>query len=99
MIPVSIAKAVTTAGTRVPLSATSLMVTRFTVQALFGNTGRIYVGGSTVASTNGISLDAKQMLAVDPQKKGPSEKTDLANWYIDSSVNLEGVSIMYFIEE
>lgn len=89
----------TTAGNRVPLSATPLLVTRFTLQANQANTGRILLGGSTVAAANGISLDAKQIFNFDPQQKGPSEKTDLANWFIDSTVNAEGVTILYFVEE
>lgn len=73
---------VTTAGTRVQL-ATNTCVS-ITIKALASNTGTIYVGNSTVSSTNGYQLAA-----------GDSISADISNtnkFYIDSSVNGEGVT-------
>lgn len=74
---------VTTAGTRVVLAA-SQAVKSVTIKALQTNTGIIYVGSSTVSSTNGFQLYA-----------GDSVSLDIANLNtvnIDSSVNGEGVT-------
>lgn len=74
---------VTTAGTRVVL-ASSTTIKSVTVKALSTNTGLIYVGNSTVSSSNGFQLSA-----------GDSISMDIANLNtvnIDSSVNGEGVT-------
>lgn len=76
---------VTTAGTRVPLAASTTCVS-VTIKALATNTGIIYVGSSTVASSNGFELAA-----------GDSVSLDIANLNtvnIDSSVNGQGVSYL-----
>ena len=73
---------VTTAGTRVQMPTFACQ--SVTVKALVANTGLIYIGGSTVSSTNGFQLSA-----------GDSVSMDISNvnvLYIDSSVNGEGVS-------
>lgn len=76
---------VTTAGTRVQLNAgTPLAVKRgVVILAKGGNTGIIYVGGSNVDSSNGIGLTAGESFSIDID--------DIAEVYIDSSVNGEGV--------
>jgi hypothetical protein len=74
---------VTTAGTRVVL-ASSQAVKSVAIKALTTNTGIIYVGSSTVSSTNGFQLAA-----------GDTVNLDIANLNtvnIDSSVNGEGVT-------
>ena len=76
---------VTTAGTRVTLAG-STACRGVTIKALSTNTGFIYVGNATVASTNGFQLRA-----------GESCSLDIANLItvnIDSSVNGEGVSYL-----
>lgn len=76
---------VTTAGTRVAL-ASSQAVQSVTIKALTTNTGIIYVGNSSVSSTNGFQLSA-----------GDSVSMDIANLNtvnIDSSVNGEGVTYL-----
>lgn len=99
MVPLTLTRAVTTAGTRVRISATDLYVSRFSVQAEHDNTGRIFLGGVAVAAANGISLDAKVTYTFDPVAKNPSEKTNLRDWHIDASVNTDGVMVLYFTEE
>lgn len=78
-------KTVTTAGSRVAL-ATTTAIKSVTVKALASNTGLIYVGDSTVSSTNGFQLSAGETVSMDI--------ADLATVYIDSAVSLEGVSYL-----
>lgn len=75
---------VTTAGTRVALTTTQALVSGVTVKAKSTNTGIIYVGNSTVSSSNGFRLSASAEIFL--------EIADLATVYLDASVNGEGVS-------
>lgn len=80
-------QSVTTAGTRVQLSGSSVPCKRVHIQAKVGNTGSIYVGGVTIAAGRGTELfpTASITLNID----------DLDNVYLDSSVNGEGVTYTY----
>lgn len=75
-------KAVATAGTRVALASTQA-VRSVVIKALYSNTGTIYVGNASVASTNGIELLAGDSVSLDI--------ADLATVNLDCSVNGEGV--------
>lgn len=77
---------VTTAGTAVPISS-STAVKSVTVRALKINTGYIYVGSSSVSSSNGFQLSAQETVSLDID--------NLSKVYIDSSVNGEGVTFIY----
>ena len=85
-------KVVTTAGTAVAL-ATTTAIKRVYIQAETDNTGYIVVGASTVVASlstrRGIALDAGDSLAL--------EIDDLADVYIDSTVNGDGVSFTYYL--
>lgn len=74
---------VTTAGTRVPLTATSTIVKSVIITAQPTNTGNIYVGGSNVDSNNGNILAAGRSITF--------ELKDLNKIYIDADVSGEGV--------
>lgn len=74
---------VTTAGTRVTLAA-SQAVKSVAIKARSTNTGTIYVGNSSVASTNGIQLLAGETVSLNI--------ANLNTVNIDSSVNGEGVT-------
>lgn len=76
-------KTVTTAGTRVVLAA-SQAVKSVTIKALSTNTGFIYVGDTSVASTNGLQLEAGETISLDI--------ANLNTVNLDSSVNGEGVT-------
>lgn len=76
-------KTVTTAGTRVTL-ASSTTVKSVTIKALDTNTGYIYVGDTTVASTNGFQLAAGETVSLD--------LANLSTVNLDSSVSGEGVT-------
>lgn len=77
-------KTVTTAGTRVQVSSSSVPVRSVCIKALHADTGKIYVGNSTVSSANGYELIADLSVCLDVN--------DVSLVYIDSSVNGEGVS-------
>lgn len=76
---------VTTAGTQVQLSSNECK--SITVKALITNTGKIYVGGSDVDSTNGFELNAGESMSIE------ISNTDKV--WIDSSIDAQGVSYIY----
>lgn len=77
-------KTVTTAGTRVTLASSQALTSGVKIKALSGNTGNIFVGNSTVSSSNGYVLKASEEVFI--------EVDNLATINLDSSVNGEGVS-------
>ncbi len=83
------AKNVTTAGTAVQLSTSSLPCEELLIQAKRTNTGRIYVGGLGITNddTTGVYLLAGQTIPMTPQ--------NLNRVYLNSSVNGEGVTYTY----
>lgn len=76
-------KTVTTAGTRVQL--TTVKTKDVLIKGLSTNTGLIYVGDITVASTKGYVLSKNEEVLLP---------LDASKIYIDSSVNGEGVSFL-----
>jgi hypothetical protein len=82
-------KVVTTAGTAVKVLTTDDGYYTLIIKALSTNTGLIYVGNSDVDSTNGFELDAGEETIIVISEG----QLDI---YIDSSVNLEGVSYIYY---
>lgn len=84
-------KTVTTAGTDVALAA-STPCKKVDIQAQTDNMGLIAMGGSgvdaTVATGTGILLSAGDFISI--------ETDDLADIYIDSTVNGEGVRFTYY---
>lgn len=78
-------KTVTTAGTRVTLAA-SQAVKSVVIKALVANTGVIYVGDGSVASTTGFALQPGDTISLDI--------ANLATVNLDSSVNGEGVTYL-----
>lgn len=80
-------KNVTTAGTRVQLSATSIPCKYVIVVALSTNTNNIYVGGSTIAAGRGRPLLSLQAEKIDIN--------DVSKIYIDADTDGEGVSYTY----
>lgn len=84
-------KVVTTAGTRVTL-ASSTACKQVAITAETDNTGLIVVGGSTVvaalATRQGTPLSAGDSIVMDID--------NLADVYLDSTVNGDGVTFTYF---
>lgn len=85
-----------TAGVRVPLSATKKYVNKLWVKAKSVNTGLIFIGDSTVSSTVGFVLSAKEEIDLFAVYAKDNYVVDLNEIYIDSSVNAEGISVAYF---
>ncbi len=79
-------KTVTAAGTAESLGA-SQRVRSITIVAKDNNTGRVYVGGSDVASTTNRGLQAGDVLT----HTSASGWLDLADVYVDVDVSGEGV--------
>jgi hypothetical protein len=92
---ITLHKTVTTAGTRVKLSATSKLVKKLKVKALVGNAGVIYIGDVTVAAANGYQLAAGAEISLVDLFYKDGDVVDLTNIYIDSAVNGDGVSLVY----
>lgn len=92
-------KTVTTAGTRVQVSTTDLFVKKIVVAGHAANTGHIYLGDSTVASTAGLHLKvgAPPIVIEAGQIGGKDDLFNLKDMYVDASVNGEKVSILYFL--
>jgi len=88
--PATLLKAVTTAGTAVPLTATTIINGQdgAFLQAAIGNTNNIYIGESTVDDTY-AALSAGQTTPL-PQN------FDLANLWIDADTNGESVVVYYY---
>ena len=76
-------KTVTTAGTAEAL-ASSTAVKSVVIKALYSNTGKVYVGDSSVGSGNGFELEPGDAVGI--------EIDDLSKIYIDVEVSGEGVS-------
>lgn len=76
-------KTVATAGTAEALAA-STACKWVIVKALTSNTGNVYVGNSSVSSSNGYILEPGEAISLDVD--------DLATVYIDVDTNGEGVS-------
>jgi len=85
-------KVVTTAGTRVQITATSTAIGGVIIQALEANTGKIAVGGSDVVAASGtrvgVVLGAGESMTLGVK--------DLNAVWLDSTVNSEGVSYLPF---
>lgn len=86
-LPVNGTRTVTTAGTRVQLSVTSVPCIDLIIQNPSGAVGKIYIGGVNVASSNGIQLTAGQAMPVD--------YNNLNKIYLDADNNGQSVVYMY----
>ena len=84
---------VTTAGTRVQLSATSVKVKKVEITSLPSNTNAIAVGGSTVVAAAGTET-GKIIYAQDSITIYVDNLTKI---YIDSIVSGHGVTYIYYL--
>jgi hypothetical protein len=87
---------VTTAGTRVRLTTSDTPASSVIIQADPANTGNIYVGDVTVASTIAITLAPGQSITIgsDPTR-GTGEEVILSDLYLDSSANSQSAHVFY----
>lgn len=83
-------KDVTTAGTQVALAAVGNPCYEVMIQAKRTNTGRIYIGGSTIENNDqgGLYLTAGQSVTITSQF--------LSDIWINSSIDAEGVTYLYW---
>lgn len=79
-------KTVSSAGTAEPLVGSSTEARQVIIKALSGNTNNVYVGDSSVDSSNGYVLASG--------KKVKFRVADLANVYLDVDTGGEGVSFI-----
>lgn len=89
------AKTVTTAGTQVPLSATTLKARMIVVQADPSNAGNVFLGDSSVDSTNGIVLEPGESYSYAVTETIPYLELDLNAIYVDAATNADKVRIQY----
>ena len=97
----SLVVTVTTAGTEVRVSSTDLWVHKVIMRPLAANTGNIFVGnnGSDVVGIgSGLHFEPADPALVigDLEIGGKDDMFNLKNMWVDSSVNGEGISILYF---
>lgn len=83
---------VTSAGTRVQLSATDTPILWVTVTALPSNTNLVYVGGATALAAAGATERGVPLNAGDSTDFDVNNLTDV---WLDSRVNGEGVLYTY----
>ena len=97
-------KTVTTAGTRVALSATALYVGAVYIEAEEGNSGKIYVGDATVSSSKYASVLAagesfqiasEGVIGTGCEQSYYHDAINLAEIYIDASANNQSVQVSY----
>lgn len=84
-------KTVTTGGTIVQLSTTSVVCKRVDIVALFGNAGTIYVGDVNVLASTKVGM---------PLTQGSSYTAyvnDLSLIYVDATNNGDKVSFVYYV--
>jgi hypothetical protein len=84
-------KTVTTAGTRVAL-ASSTACKQVVITAETDNTGYVVVGGSTVVA----ALATRRGVPLAPGDSVTFQIDNLADVYLDSTVNGDGVTFAYF---
>ena len=95
-------KAVASAGTQEALSASTIWAKTIMIQAESSNTGIIYIGDSSVSSSDyAVELAAGNSVSIEAPPIGPGqvEELDLADIYIDASVSTDGVSVGYLISD
>jgi len=85
-------KNVTTAGTAVQLSTSSVACRMVEIQAKPENTDSIVVGASTVVA----AAASRRGIALVPGATVSLRVTDLNKLYLDAVVSGEGVSYVYF---
>lgn len=92
---------VTTAGTAVRMSSSELWVKKIIIRPAAANTGNIFVGNDgagDVAIGTGLELEPADPPVVigDIELGGKDDYFNLKDMWVDSSVNGEKLSVLYF---
>lgn len=85
---------VATAGTAVRFTTATTPIKSILIAAPSGNTGAVYIGDSTVASTNSPPLAAGSERTITFKDNPDDTPGDMADLYVDVSTN--GDTITYF---
>ncbi len=76
---------ITTAGTRVQVNNTPRRVISILLKGRDSNTGKVYVGDSTVSSTAGLELKANQGVTIP--SPGPAYTFLISDIWVDAATN------------
>lgn len=89
---------VTSAGTAVPVYSSKLAVTSITLQALFTNVGKIYVGSSTVTSSTGIEIPPGDVITIDAASvRGHQEEIYADEVYVNATSSNDAVKVIMIV--
>ena len=92
----TVSTTVATAGTAVKTTTTKLLVRNFTVCAVTGNTGNIFIGGSTVSATLGVPLAPAACHVFSSGGTGVAvDNYDLSSLWLDTATNGNKAIIIY----
>lgn len=88
---------VVTAGTPVQITPTKLGCSGIVFQAHPSNSGKIYVGDSTVTSANGISIGPGESFAISSQSIDGNMDAELilSDYWVDADTSGNIVKIQY----
>lgn len=88
---------VSSAGNAVQLSSSSIFTSSATIQADVDNSGNIYIGDSSVTSSNGIELKPGDVYEFSGDDiRGIGEQIDLSDLYVDAATSNDSVRVTYF---
>lgn len=88
--------AVNSSATAVRLTASSLLVSQFSVLAFQTNSGAIVVGDSTVNLNNGFRLTANSSISLgEMNDRNGAPFIDLSDIYVRGSADANGICIAY----
>jgi len=104
--PVNKVVTVTTGGTAVQVSTTSISTPSIVFQSASSNTGRVFVGDSAVTATPASSQSGALLNSAgdaisfsgDDGGMGAIRMLDASDFYVDAAVNGEKVLVTYFVQ-
>lgn len=88
---------VTSAGTRVQLTASNIRTPSVCIESKASNSGRIIVGGDDVGSGIGIELAAGQSACFTSEQAPGYDVIDLSTIYLDASTNSQVAKVIYYV--
>ena len=88
-------KTVTAAGTAEALASVKTMCAWVVIQPMSDNTNNVYIGDSTVSSSDGVWLDNDLGQSLTLPQAGVPLYIDLNLVYVDADTSGEGVVFLY----
>ena len=94
---VTVVVTIPTAGTRVKVSAASLLVRSWVACSAAANVGLVFMGDGAVSATTGIGLNPEDCIDFGPVGNGSSSRDfyDLSQFSVDTATNSNTVRILY----